>query len=301
MISESFVNRTTPAQAVKKSVVLMLLLISAVIASLPLTAQAASVPPTIMIIMHEKVAGVFGTTGYEQPNQAELTLMDKFNELGFRVVDPSTVKRNLTRAQGLRFLEGNDAAAAVHGLQHGAEISIIGSVISKPSGGKLYGTRMQTIQATLTARAIRNDDARVIATASASATQAHIDEVQGGVMAIEKAASELAENLGDQLSAKWQAKQQRAAPHEVKLLITGLVSFRHLDFVMGFFEKEVKGVKHVQLRTFSEGVADIELDYRGEIRKLARQIASKKFRGFRLEPTNVSSNSIDMAVMIDKR
>lgn len=300
-MSNSIVKINTPKHAINKAINQLFLMMFGLIACFSAIAQAATAPPTIMIIMHEKVAGVFGTTGYEQPNQAELTLMEKFNELDFKVVDPSTVKRNLTRAQGLRFLEGNDAAAAVHGLQHGADISIIGSVISKPSGGKLYGTRMQTIQATLTARAIRNDDARVIATASSSATQAHIDEVQGGVLAIEKAATELAEDLAAKLSAKWQAKQQRSAPNEVKLLITGLVSFRHLDFVMGFFEKEVKGVKRVHLRNFSEGVADIELDYRGEIRKLARRIANKKFKGFRLEPTNVSSNSIDMAVVIDKR
>lgn len=265
------------------------------IAWFPVAASGAPATPTIMIIMEEKVAGVFGTTGYEEPNQAELSLMEKFKELNFRVLDPATVKRNLDRAQGLRFLEGDDAAAAVHGLQHGAKFSIIGSAISKPSGGKLYGTRMQTIQATLTARVIRNDDARVIATGSARATQAHIDEVQGGVMAIEKAAAELAEELADKLTANLDVRSQDITAH-----ITGLVSFRHLDFVMQYFENEVEGVGKVHLNNFSEGVAELLLEYQGEPRLLARQIAAKRFKGFRLEPTNVSANRIDLKAMLQE-
>ena len=295
MVSNDCNRRIVGKQVIQQSIITLLTAICWLIASLPVAAAGSSGTPTIMIIMQEKVAGVFGTTGFEQPNQAELTMMEKFSELNFKVVDPSTVKRNLDRAQGLRFLEGDDAAAAVHGLQHGAKISVIGSVISKPSGGKLYGTRMQTIQATLTARVIRNDDARVIATGSASATQAHIDEVQGGVIAIEKAAGELAEQLGDKILANLDTGSK-----DVTTQITGLVSFRHLDFVMRYFENDVDGIDKVHLNNFSEGVAELVLEYEGEPRILARQIAAKKFKGFRLEPTNVSANRIDLKAILQK-
>lgn len=286
-----------------KKFTLLLMFVVLLSICFPVIAHAApgqTAKPKIMIIILEKVAGVFGTTGFEQPNQAELTLMQKFNELGFTVVDPAMVKRNLIQSKGLRLLEGDDRAAAAVGLQHGADISIIGSAISKPAGSKLFGTQMQSIQATLTARVVRNSDARVIAQGSASATQPHIDEVQGGVIAIEKAATELAENLGAQVEAKWQAQQKRGATQVVTVLITGLVSFRHLDFILSFFEKKVKGIKTTQLRSFTEGVAELGLDYRGGIRKLARQIARKKFSGFRLEPTSVTSNRMDLVVVLDK-
>jgi len=262
-------------------------------------AQGLKEKPKIMIMMQEKVMGVFGTTGFEQPNQAEITMMQKFQEKGFSVVDPATVRKNMTRSRGLRLLEGDDKAAAAVGLQHGAQISIIGTAISKQAGAKLYGTQMQSIHATLTARVIRNDDARVIASGSARATQAHIDEVQGGAMAIEKAAVELADDLSGKMMAKWKT-QARSASQEITLNIAGLVSYRHLDFIMNFLEQKVAGVKAVHMRSFSEGIAELGLDYRGRTRQLAGRLSRQRFTGFRLEPTNVTHHQMDIRAILQR-
>ena len=199
------INRKTPATLLA----FLFLLLS--VSGNPVHAESK---PTLMIIMDEKVMGVFGTTGFEVPTQAEISLMQHFSGMGFNVVDPKTVKRNITQAKGLRLLEGDDMAAAAVGLQHGAQYSIIGTAISKPGGAKLYGTQMQSIHATLTARVVRNSDARVIATASASAAQAHIDEVRGGAMAIEKAAQQLAQQLSGQIPAAGAGAGDRTAGQE---------------------------------------------------------------------------------------
>jgi len=250
-------------------------------------------------MMQEKVMGVFGTTGFEQPSQADTTMMQKFQEKGFSVVDPATVRNNITRSRGLRLLEGDNKAAAAVGLQHGARFSVVGTAISKQAGGKLYGTQMQSIHATLTARVIRNDDARVIATGSARATQAHIDEVQGGAMAIEKAAVKLADDLAAKIMAKWK-KKARSASQEITLNITGLYSYRHLDYIMTFLEKNVPGVKAVHMRSFSEGVAELGLEYRGRTRDLASGLVKKRFIGFSLQPTDVAASRIDIRVVLRK-
>ena len=253
--------------------------------------------PTLMVIMDEKVMGVLGTTGFEVPTQAEITLMQHFGGMGFRVVDPKTVKRNITQAKGLRLLEGDDMAAAAVGLQHGAQYSIIGTSISKPGGGKLYGTQMQSIHATLTARVVRNDDARVIATASTSAAQAHIDEVRGGAMAIDKAARELAEKLSGQILAAGTGTGSSGG-QELTLNISGLVSYRHLDYVMGFLEKEVPGVSGVTLRSYTSGTAELGVSNTETAAGLSRTLANHRFRGFRLEPTHVTPNRIDLRAVL---
>jgi len=253
-----------------------------------------------MIIMDEKVMGVFGTTGFEKPSQAEITMMQKFNDLGFTVVDPAMVRRNLIQSKGLRMLEGDDRAAAAVGLQHGTELTIIGTAISKQAGAKLLGTQMQSVQATLTARVIRNDDARVIASASATASQPHIDEVQGGVLAIEKAAQELADNLSSSIMDKWK-EQKQGGDQEITLNISGLISYRHLDSIMYYFEEKLPSAKGVSLRSFTSGVADVGLVYQGQMSDLARLIANKRFTGFRLEPTHVTSHRMDLVVVMDRR
>lgn len=255
--------------------------------------------PKVLILIDEKVMGVFGTTGHEVPNQAELTFAHKFNELGFPVVDAQQVRRNVQTSKGLRHLQGNDRAAAAVGLHNGARLSIFGTAISKQAATKLYGTRMQSIHATLTARVVRNDDARVIASGSASATKAHIDEIQGGALAIEEAARKLAGELAGQVLAKLEQEDQYGVA--LALNISGLVSYRHLDFIVNYFEKDVGGVDTVNLHSFTAGVADMGLEYQGQTQTLARLIANKQFKGFRLEPTNVSANRMDLAVVLDRR
>ena len=156
---------------------------------------------------------------------------------------------------------------------------------------------MQSIHATLTARVVRNDDARVIATASTSAAQAHIDEVRGGAMAIDKAARELAEKLSGQILAAGTGTGSSGG-QELTLNISGLVSYRHLDYVMGFLEKEVPGVSGVTLRSYTSGTAELGVSNTETAAGLSRTLANHRFRGFRLEPTHVTPNRIDLRAVL---
>jgi hypothetical protein len=255
--------------------------------------------PKVMVMMEEKIMGVFGTTGYEEMNQAETAMIQKLQEMGFNIVDPETVRSNITRDKALRILEGDDRAAAAAGLQHGAQLSVIGKALSKNAGGKLFGTQMQSLQAVVTAKAIRTDDGKVIATGSEQAAKAHIDEVKGGALAIQEAAEKLGETLATKILDRWQ-KETYGSSQEITLVISNLVSYRHLAFVVDFLEKEVQGVKNLQQRTFNAGVAELGLDYAGKLRELAKFLAMKDFTGFRLEPTNFTQNRVDLKVVLEE-
>ncbi len=239
--------------------------------------------------------GVFGTTGWEVPTQAELTLMEKIQAQGFPVVDSATVRRNTVQSQGLRILEADDRSAAAVGLQYGAQISILGTAISKPAGSKLFDTQMQSIQATLTARVIQNDTGQIIATGSATAAVAHIDEVRGGALALEKAADELANDLIAKILAA--TTHEEGDARAIRLSVFGLKSYRHLDYLLYYFETELSGISEVYLRDFTNSVAQISIQYSDQAAVLARKVAKKKFKGFRLEPTEVTDNRIDLSVV----
>jgi hypothetical protein len=258
--------------------------------------QAEADKPKVMVVIEEKVAGVFGTTGWEVVGQAESTLAARFMAAGFPVVDPQTVHRNIPRDKAMRLLEGDERAAAVAGLQFGAQILIMGTAISKNAGGKLLGTSMQSLQATVQARAVRSDDARIIATQTAQEAQAHIDEVQGGVLAIQKAS----ETVADALIASILGQEVSAGGRQITLVISGLVSYRHLMAVRGYLEGGLKGVQGVQQRQFSQGTAELSLAYAGTAQRIADTLALEKFTGFRLEPTNVSPNRVDLHAVLDK-
>lgn len=135
----------------------------------------------LWVLMEERIVWILDTTDIaENPGQAEITLIEELAGKGFDVVDSATVRKGIIQAQGLRVLEGDDQAAAAIGLQYGAKYSVIGKTFAKLGTAGIYGTNLKTVHATVTARLIRNSDARILSSASAKANVAHLDEVQGG-------------------------------------------------------------------------------------------------------------------------
>jgi hypothetical protein len=255
--------------------------------------------PKVMVIIEEKVGGLFGTTAWENVGQAESTIMERLMAAGFTVVDPATVRANIPRDKALRLLEGDPKAAAAAGLQYGAQVVITGRALSKNAGAKLLGTQMQSIQATLQARVVRADDGRVIASRSEQGTKAHIDEMQGGALAIKEASEKLSDVLMNDILNSWK-KEVYGRSQEVTLVVSGLVSYRHLSAVKKFLESDLQGIKAVHQRSFTHGTAELSLDFAGKTSLIADELSNKQFTGFRLEPTNVTPNRVDVQTIIER-
>jgi hypothetical protein len=209
------------------------------------------------------------------------------------------VHRNIPRDKALRLLEGDQQAAAVAGLQFGAQVVITGQAISKNAGGKLLGTNMQSLQATVQVRAVHSDDGQVIATRNAQAAQAHIDELQGGVLAIQTASREVAEALMSDILQRWQGGGPGGL-QQITLIVSGLVSYRHLSAVQQFLTSGLEGVQAVNLRQFTQGTAELTLDYAGAASRIAEALSTRRFPGYRLEPTNVTPNRLDVRAVLER-
>jgi hypothetical protein len=158
---------------------------------------------------------------------------------------------------------------------------------------------MQSIQATLQARAIRADDGRVISSRSEQGTKAHIDEMQGGALAIKEASEKLSDVMVNDILNSWK-REVYGRSQEVTLIISGLVSYRHLSAVKSFLENDLQGVKAVHQRSFTQGTAELMLDFAGKTSLIADELAHKQFTGFRLEPTNVTPNRLDVRAVLDR-
>ncbi len=261
--------------------------------------QVLKEKPKVMVLIDEKVGGLYGTTAWENVGQAESTIIEKLLAAGFNVVDPQTVRANITRDKALRMLEGDAKAAAAEGLKYGAQVVIMGKAFSKNAGGRLYGTRMQSIQATVQARVIRTDTAQILSARSATGTKVHVDELQGGALAIKEASEKLADQLMQDIINKWRSEVYGRS-QEITLMISGLTSYRHLSAIKRFLEKETQGVRAVHQRSYTSGVAELMIDYGGKSSNLADELANRDFPGFRLEPTNVTPNRVDVKVVLEK-
>jgi len=248
--------------------------------------------PRVMVIIDEQNIG--DPTGHFRwfdvnMTAAETAIMQKFMDSDFPVVDPSTVRENIKREQVMAALQGDDKAAAAIGHSFGAEIVITGKAVATvASGFNMAG--MKSCQANLTARVVETDVGRVLATASEHAAYPHIDEVTGGTMAIQKAASKLAENLIAKIVAKWRDKYYNLG--EVKIVLGGVESMAQLSDFVNTAKFYLRGVKNIYQRNYGGGAAELDVKISGNATQLAREFERRDFGRFTISVEGVSPNRI---------
>ena len=75
-------------------------------------------------------------------------------------------------------------------------------------------------------RVIRSDDAVIIASTSAYDRAAHIDEISGGTLALQKATKKAANELKDKIVAAWQKDVYSST--QVQLRVQNITNFNQL-------------------------------------------------------------------------
>lgn len=249
--------------------------------------------PRMMVIIDEKIGSA--ESGYS-PNlsESETVIIQKFTEKGFNFVDQATVKKNIKRNMALQAIAGDDSAAAAIGLEYGAEAVIIGNAVAKLAGKGIAGTEMKSIHASVTARAVKADTGEILATASEKGATAHLDETAGGALAIKKASEKIASNLIDQIITKWSGEV--GGQTTVQIVITG-IDFVGLNKFKTIIQSQVRGVLKLNQRSFTAGVAVIDIETRTNAQSMAEELSMKNFETFKVEIIGLSSNKIDIKVI----
>lgn len=251
----------------------------------------------VMVVFEEEIKGVFGIVEqWVNLSRAETVIGQKLRAAGYQVVDPQAVKRTITRDQALEALNGDAAAAAAAGLRYEAPIVIVGKSLAL-STGSVLGSSMNSIHAEVQAKIYRSSDGRMFTARSASATVPHIDVVKGGDVAIERAATELAERLTQDLEGFDLDGGRSPDGSPIRVTISGLASYRQLAFIRDFLSANVDGVKKVEQKTFISGTGDLDVTFVGGGTKLADQLAFGSFQGFRLEPIAAESSVVTLKVI----
>lgn len=259
----------------------------------------AEAKPSVMVLIEEKNIGAASDAAVEALSQAEITLIQRLRQAGYQIVDAQTLKNTVETGQGLGSLVRDNRRAAEAGLDQGAELMLLGTSVSKPGGIRIKDSQLQSIRATVSARMIDNKSVRVLASGMATAARPHIDEQQGGTIAIEFAANDLADSLIARLEANNRRASAQAVGADTEVNISGLASFRHLDALMTYLETQVEQTDQVVLNHFSAGTADISVKHQGGGRAIASAVSDKQFDGFRLELRYVGSTRVELMVVTD--
>ena len=177
-------------------------------------AKADSPKPIVMIKINEQIfvddSLIYDYYGnlknvvniWTSVSQADITMAGIFLENGFRVVGSgvsTTTKGNVSKADILKAVEGDDLASVNLGHYLQADLFVVGKAVVKGVPG-LKGSLQKSARANVNVRVIKVSNGEIIAVESANAAAAAIDELSAGVEAIKTASKLIAQNLMPKLS-----------------------------------------------------------------------------------------------------
>lgn len=222
--------------------------------------------------------------------QAENVIAEFLKDKEFDLVDANLAKENIKKDEARALAEGDAKAAAKIGLRSGAEVMVVGTVeASKPEALRdiLYASK-----ANVQVRAIRSDNARVLAVANVT---------ENGIEGIPDAAPKKAINLAAKKAARaifakvvkeWNTELMNGQVTE--LLLDG-VDFGKLKKIKHDLAK-LDGVKGISQRSFDAPTASLDVTYLGDAEKLADMLSSVKLGGLLIDVKSVDGGKIRASV-----
>jgi hypothetical protein len=217
----------------------------------------------------------------------ETAIIRKLLDAGFRrVVDKSQVEK-IRNTDLVKAALGGDLAAAVSvGLQLGVDVIIVGEAFSE-AVGRVQGN-MFSCRARVEARAIRTDNATIIAAHGFHA---------GGVDLVEFNSAKVALNNAGEMMGNYMAEKllERGGTTDggVRLTVMGVHSFSRLSDLQKAL-KALRGIDEVRLNEYNTPVAVIDLTTNMPVQVVADLIGNIKAP--RVEVTEASGSAMKITM-----
>ena len=258
--------------------------------SLGLLVKRMKKPRVVVIIPEENVHDHGWWSAWASNiGTVEAIVIKALKDREFTVMDSLAVRKSIDKEAALKALEGDEGAAVLIAQQTGAEVTITGQAVSEPAGS-VANSQMHSYQASVTARAVKADTGEILATATGSGKAVHLNAVAGGTEALKQAASSVAGDLISQISAQW--AKETSGTRMVALSVTG-ISKDLVDAMTAELKSNVRGVAELFVREYAEGVARLDVDYKGDAETLSQALAGLAIGGGRLEVTAVTPNKVN--------
>lgn len=227
--------------------------------------------------------------GYGGLLVAENTMAEKLNEMEFTIVDRTTIPPpNMGVGASL-----SDSQAAAFGKHYDAEVVMVGKAVV--SGGSPVGTysgvTMRSYSCTMSVRAVRVGNGRLLASSTTTAAAVQMDLTRGVAQAMTKAASQMAKKLGDQIVATY--TREVASTMMITMLVRGLSYGDYVKF-RGLMTQMIRVAKRVHHRRFTQNVGYMDVEVIGNADDLATALATQGVSGFRVQVLDVQPNKMEI-------
>jgi hypothetical protein len=228
----------------------------------------------------------------------ENALSRYMGERGFVVLTPPTgLIQGLRPAGEVEAVELSDDEAINLAKQEGAEVVIVGKAFAQLSGN-ILGTDIKSVEANVSARAIKVDDGLVIGSFDGTKAAVHSDEIAASEEALALTVSDLAEDLTRQIAANWGKVTSQSVL--VELVVKGIKEYADFVRFRTTLKNEIRGVNNIYLRAIQAGEATMDVDVKGNPRTLADELILKSFEGFGVNIFEVGQTQIKLE-LIPKR
>jgi hypothetical protein len=249
-------------------------------------------PRMMMIIIDERVEGG------RKLSQTENSLIQAFLDKEFKVVDPKTVKESIERDRLMRAIESDNETAAALGLQHGADMVIMGTMAGTTHAMKVSGVDLKSISLSTTARVIRADTGEVMLGRTETARVPQATSF-GRQLAVEEICDNLSSFLIPKIVEIW--NEELINLNSITLTAIGLNSYEKIGEVKRFLKANIRNLKRIYDRGFVQNIVKFDLMIRGgSAKKLAEDLSVKKGPDYRFEVKNVDANSLTVKILAFK-
>jgi hypothetical protein len=243
-------------------------------------------------IGHEWHAWWWGNHGEQTDiGVVENTFMDVFTQKGFEFVDHATAAKEIRVTGAYKTQDLSVEQAKTLGNQADAEVVIVGKALAKLYGD--IGGGMKSVQADLSAKAVRTDTGQVIATATAHAAAVHITDTTAGIEALKKASNQAAEQMMEKILSVYSREAGGTRP--ISITITGLNKTQFVKF-KDALRNQVRGIKDLHERSFNGTTARISVDSKVSAQTLSDDLSLRDFGTFTVEVVSSTPNSLELKI-----
>jgi hypothetical protein len=190
--------------------------------------------------------------------------------------------------------ELTDDAAVELGKELGADLVIVGKAVARYSGN-VSNKDMKSIQASMSARAIRTENGMAIASSQGTGAAVHSDDRAGGREALILSASVTARNLVRQIVVTW--RKEARQPVLVELIVKGIREYADFVRFRTHLRNDVRGVRNVYLRSIRAGEAMMDVDIMGNAKTLADELMLQRFENLAVNIFEVSEEGVKLELI----
>lgn len=217
---------------------------------------------------------------------------------GFEVIDHTHMIRQIASTNVYGCLDIKADALQAVGKQFQADVIIIGNAEVEPAGERDRDTPATSVQASITARAVRIADGSGLAAVETymPSSGENADAANNG--AFRKAARTFAHQMGEQIALRWTKENKGVLI--TTLSVSGITSYIDFSTFKNALKKGIPLIDTIVQKSTAATGALLELESSADTLALAQEIGNKRFEEFSISLKRIAPPLIEAEVTMHR-